>query len=128
MEVLVFLVPLALALGTIGLTGFLWSLKNGQYDDLEGAGWRATPMTSRPPLNQHGTFDRDWTSLGRHRASVDDQRVRSARCDPLHPPGDERRPNKDRPKAAPVSNSRRWRFRSSRNPRIAKRASFALSQ
>jgi cbb3-type cytochrome oxidase maturation protein len=41
MEVLVFLVPLALALGTIGLTGFLWSLKNGQYDDLEGAGWRA---------------------------------------------------------------------------------------
>lgn len=41
MEVLVFLVPLALLLGLIGLVGFLWSLKNGQYDDLEGAGWRA---------------------------------------------------------------------------------------
>jgi cbb3-type cytochrome oxidase maturation protein len=41
MEVLVFLVPLALALGLIGLMGFLWSLKNGQYEDLEGAGWRA---------------------------------------------------------------------------------------
>ena len=41
MEVLVFLVPLALTLGLIGLTGFLWSLTNGQYDDLEGAGWRA---------------------------------------------------------------------------------------
>ena len=41
MEVLVFLVPLALTLGLIGLIGFLWSLKNGQYDDLEGAGWRA---------------------------------------------------------------------------------------
>ena len=41
MEVLVFLVPLALVLGLIGLMGFLWSLKNGQYDDLEGAGWRA---------------------------------------------------------------------------------------
>jgi len=41
MEVLVFLVPLALLLGLIGLAGFLWSLKNGQYDDLEGAGWRA---------------------------------------------------------------------------------------
>src|SRR3954468_13224475 len=41
MEVLVFLVPLALTLGAIGLMGFLWSLKNGQYDDLEGAGWRA---------------------------------------------------------------------------------------
>jgi cbb3-type cytochrome oxidase maturation protein len=41
MEVLVFLVPMALALGGLGLAGFLWSLKNGQYDDLEGAGWRA---------------------------------------------------------------------------------------
>jgi cbb3-type cytochrome oxidase maturation protein len=41
MEVLVFLVPLALLLGLLGLVGFLWSLKNGQYDDLEGAGWRA---------------------------------------------------------------------------------------
>ena len=41
MEVLVILVPLALMLGLAGLIGFLWSLKNGQYDDLEGAGWRA---------------------------------------------------------------------------------------
>jgi len=41
MEVLVFLVPLALMLGLLGLVGFLWSLRNGQYDDLEGAGWRA---------------------------------------------------------------------------------------
>ena len=41
MEVLVFLVPLALMLGAVGLLGFLWSLKSGQYDDLEGAGWRA---------------------------------------------------------------------------------------
>ena len=55
MEVLVFLVPLALTLGVLGLMGFLWSLKNGQYDDLEGAGWRAIadeepahPNYSRP--------------------------------------------------------------------------------
>ena len=41
MEVLVILVPLALGLGLVGLLGFLWSLKNGQYDDLEGAAWRA---------------------------------------------------------------------------------------
>jgi cbb3-type cytochrome oxidase maturation protein len=41
MEVLVILVPLALGLGLVGLFGFLWSLKSGQYDDLEGAGWRA---------------------------------------------------------------------------------------
>lgn len=41
MEVMVILVPLALGLGLVGLLGFLWALKNGQYDDLEGAGWRA---------------------------------------------------------------------------------------
>ena len=41
MEVLVFLVPLAIALGALGLVAFLWSLKNGQYDDLDGAAWRA---------------------------------------------------------------------------------------
>jgi cbb3-type cytochrome oxidase maturation protein len=41
MEVLAYLVPLALALGLLGLGAFLWSLKSGQYEDLEGAAWRA---------------------------------------------------------------------------------------
>ena len=41
MQSLIYLIPLALALGGLGLWGFLWSLKSGQYDDLEGAGWRA---------------------------------------------------------------------------------------
>jgi len=41
MNVLVYLVPLALALGAVGLAAFLWALKNGQFDDLDGAAWRA---------------------------------------------------------------------------------------
>ncbi len=41
MEVLVYLVPMALGLGLLGLAAFLWSLKSGQYDDLDGAAWRA---------------------------------------------------------------------------------------
>ncbi|MGL5116460.1 MAG: cbb3-type cytochrome oxidase assembly protein CcoS [Beijerinckiaceae bacterium] len=41
MNVLVYLLPLALALGGLGLVAFLWSLGHGQFDDLEGAGWRA---------------------------------------------------------------------------------------
>ena len=41
MEVLVILVPLALGLGLAGLLAFLSSLKNGQYEDLDGAAWRA---------------------------------------------------------------------------------------
>ena len=58
MEVLVFLVPLALTLGGLGLMGFLWSLKNGQYDDLEGAGWRAIaddePLAQNSPQGRRG--------------------------------------------------------------------------
>ncbi|XIA67390.1 cbb3-type cytochrome oxidase assembly protein CcoS [Bradyrhizobium sp. TZ2] len=49
MEVIAFLVPLALLLGLLGLFGFLWSLKNGQYDDLEGAAWRAIADNDETP-------------------------------------------------------------------------------
>lgn len=41
MNVLVVLVPVALGLGLIGLGAFLWSVKSGQYEDLEGASYRA---------------------------------------------------------------------------------------
>lgn len=41
MDVLIVLIPLALALGGLGLAAFLWSLRKGQYDDLDGAAWRA---------------------------------------------------------------------------------------
>jgi len=40
MNVLVYLVPLALALGGLWLVCFLWSLRAGQYEDMEGAAWR----------------------------------------------------------------------------------------
>jgi len=48
MEVMIILVPLALALGLAGLVGFLWSLKSGQYDDLDGAAWRAIADDDQP--------------------------------------------------------------------------------
>ncbi|MEQ9248029.1 MAG: cbb3-type cytochrome oxidase assembly protein CcoS [Nitratireductor sp.] len=37
---LVILIPIALFLGAAGLAAFLWSLKSGQYDDLDGAAER----------------------------------------------------------------------------------------
>ena len=40
MSSLVFLVPLALLLGGAALAAFLWSLRSGQYDDLDGAAER----------------------------------------------------------------------------------------
>jgi len=42
-NVLIYLVPMALLLGLAGLAGFLWSLKSGQYDDLDGAALRILP-------------------------------------------------------------------------------------
>ncbi|WP_377843894.1 cbb3-type cytochrome oxidase assembly protein CcoS [Bosea sp. UC22_33] len=40
MSSLAFLVPLALVLGGAALSAFLWSLRSGQYDDLDGAAER----------------------------------------------------------------------------------------
>lgn len=41
MTALAWLIPVALGLGGVGLAAFLWSLRSGQFDDLEGASWRA---------------------------------------------------------------------------------------
>lgn len=41
MTALAWLIPAALALGGLGLAAFLWSLRSHQFEDLEGAGWRA---------------------------------------------------------------------------------------
>ncbi|MFN3687226.1 cbb3-type cytochrome oxidase assembly protein CcoS [Salinarimonas sp.] len=40
MNVLVYLLPVALGLGFLGLAAFLWSMRTGQYEDLEGAALR----------------------------------------------------------------------------------------
>ena len=34
---LAFLIPIALGMGMLGLLAFLWTMKSGQYEDLEGA-------------------------------------------------------------------------------------------
>jgi len=40
MNALLFLIPLALLLGLGGLAAFLWALKSGQFDDMDGAAHR----------------------------------------------------------------------------------------
>jgi len=37
---LVYLIPVALLLGLIGLAAFLWALRSGQFEDLDGAAHR----------------------------------------------------------------------------------------
>jgi cbb3-type cytochrome oxidase maturation protein len=41
MNILVVLLPLALGLGGCGLLACLWAMRSGQFEDLDGAGWRA---------------------------------------------------------------------------------------
>lgn len=40
MSVLVYLVPVALLFGLAGLAAFLWAVRSGQYEDMDGAGER----------------------------------------------------------------------------------------
>ena len=40
MNVLVYLIPMALGLGLLGLFAFLWALRSGQYSDVDGAAER----------------------------------------------------------------------------------------
>ena len=40
MNGLVFLIPIALGLGLLGLAAFFWSLGHGQFEDLDGAALR----------------------------------------------------------------------------------------
>ncbi len=37
---LLYLIPIALFLGALGLVGFLWALRSGQFEDLDGAAYR----------------------------------------------------------------------------------------
>ena len=49
MNTLLFLIPIALLLGSLGLAAFLWALGSGQYDDLDGAAERILIDDEQPP-------------------------------------------------------------------------------
>lgn len=40
MDIAIYLIPAALGMGALGLAAFLWSLRSGQYEDLDGAAHR----------------------------------------------------------------------------------------
>jgi len=56
-----YLIPVALAMGAVGLGAFLWSLRSGQYEDLDGAAERilldeddAPATDKRPSVRREG--------------------------------------------------------------------------
>ncbi|MEO1029009.1 MAG: cbb3-type cytochrome oxidase assembly protein CcoS [Pseudomonadota bacterium] len=40
MQIIAYLIPVALILGALGLVAFIWATKSGQFDDPEGAAHR----------------------------------------------------------------------------------------
>lgn len=46
---LAYLIPIALFLGALGLAAFLWSIKSGQYEDMDGAAERILHDDEKEP-------------------------------------------------------------------------------
>ncbi len=40
LDILYFIVPIALAFAGVGVWAFIWSVRSGQYDDMSGPGHR----------------------------------------------------------------------------------------
>ena len=60
MSHLAWLVLIALAMGVAGLMAFLWSLRSGQYEDLDGAAERVLLADAADaPLHQAGPNGND---------------------------------------------------------------------
>lgn len=66
MSILIYLIPVALLLGALGLGAFLWSIRTGQYDDLDGAAVRILDDGDDEPLKD--APDRPVTHTG-HRSA-----------------------------------------------------------
>ena len=54
MNSLLLLIPVALAMGLAGLLAFLWALRSGQFDDMEGAASRILFDDDDPPAAAPG--------------------------------------------------------------------------
>ncbi|WP_430471299.1 cbb3-type cytochrome oxidase assembly protein CcoS [Thalassospira lucentensis] len=61
MSNLLLLIPIALFLGLLGLGAFLWALKSGQFDDMEGAANRILfdDDDETPPNKKRDQFTQD---------------------------------------------------------------------
>ncbi len=52
MSILSLLIPVSLVMGAVGLAAFFWSLRSGQFDDLEGDAERILFHDDDAPLER----------------------------------------------------------------------------
>lgn len=55
---LLFLIPVAIGLGLLGLGAFIWATRSGQFDDPEGAAARILTDEDRPLDAPRGRADK----------------------------------------------------------------------
>lgn len=55
MSALLWLIPIALLLGLAGLAAFFWSVRSGQYDDMQGAAERILIDDDGPIVDEDET-------------------------------------------------------------------------
>lgn len=56
MDVIAYLIPIALFMGLLGLAAFIWAMKSGQWEDLDGAAMRILhdeERTAKVPEDPH---------------------------------------------------------------------------
>lgn len=58
MSGLLYLIPVALFLGLLGLAGFMWAMRSGQFDDLDGAAERILHEDDDPNDDENDDEDR----------------------------------------------------------------------
>ena len=49
MNILIYIIPIALTLGLAGLVAFFWAIRNGQFEDLDGAAHRVLREDDETP-------------------------------------------------------------------------------
>ena len=59
MEILFLLIPLAVGLMIVAVAFFLWTVKSGQYDDLEGPAHRILMDDDDPMIPRYGQDEND---------------------------------------------------------------------
>ncbi|QMV01311.1 cbb3-type cytochrome oxidase assembly protein CcoS [Devosia sp. D6-9] len=92
METFLYLIPISVILGLIGLVVFLWTLRNGQYDDLDGSAERIIYDEDRPKVDDVGQAEAE--------AGAEAQTVPHARPHTLTSPGEDPGPTDDATRAA----------------------------
>ena len=71
---LVWLVPIALGMGIVGLAAFLWSMRSGQYEDLEGAAERVLLADAADAPLRHNGWKGHLTRKGEGERATDRSR------------------------------------------------------